>query len=304
MSKSQDKHTQPKAGNGHAPACSVAAREAAFGYPRDFLENQFVYLAISPRAGGLSIGVNFNPVVKCTFNCLYCEIDRARPACAAHFDIERMVGELDKTLGMVCAGRLREQPRYMKLPGELLQLRHVTLSGDGEPTLARHFAAALREILHLRTLGRFPFFKIVLVTNSTALNRPKVREGLKLLTGEDEVWAKLDGGSQEYMNRLNGTKMPIEKILHNILLLGRQRPVVIQSLFPAIDGVEPPEAEIEEYAQRLKELQTAGAKISLVQIYSATRPMVWRRCSHLPLKTLSRIAQRVRQVANLRAEVF
>jgi hypothetical protein len=49
---------------------------------------------------------------------------------------------------------------------------------------------------------------------------------------------------------------------------------VIQSLFPAIHGVEPSPTEIAEYVQRLKELKEAGAQIALVQIYSATlRPI-------------------------------
>ena len=85
-------------GNGRAPARSLVTHEAAFGYPRDFLENRFVYLVISPRAGGLSIGVNVNPIVKCTFQCLYCEIDRAKPARRSRFDVERMGAELRGTI--------------------------------------------------------------------------------------------------------------------------------------------------------------------------------------------------------------
>jgi wyosine [tRNA(Phe)-imidazoG37] synthetase (radical SAM superfamily) len=231
-------------------------------------------------------------------------LDRAQPARAARFDVERMAAELDETLAMACAGRLQRRSRYSKLPKELMQVRHVTLSGDGEPTLASHFTEALREINHLRVRGGIPFFKIVLVTNSTALDRPEVQEGLKLLKREDEIWAKLDGGTQEYLNRVNGATIPIEKILDNILLTGRRHPVVIQSLFPAIHGEEPPAGEIEKYAQRLKELKQSGAEISLVQIYSATRPMARTGCTHLPLKSLSQIAQTVRQVAGLRADVF
>lgn len=291
-------------GNGLAAAPGAVTPQAAFEYPRDFQDNRFVYLTISPRARGLSIGVNLNPRVNCTFDCLYCEIDRAQPARAARFDVGRMAAELDDTLHLAYAGRLRQQPRYARLPDELLEVRHVALSGDGEPTLADHFADSLREINHLRARGGIPFFKIVLVTNSTALDRPEVQGGLKLLKREDEIWAKLDGGTQEYLNRLNGATMPIEKILENILLTARQRPVVIQSLFPAIHGEEPPAEEIKQYAQRLKELKQAGADISLVQIYSATRPMARTGCSHLPLKSLSKIAQTVRQVAGLWAEVF
>lgn len=289
---------------GRATALAAAGDEAAFEYPRDFLENRFVYLVISPRAGGLSVGVNVNPLMKCTFDCLYCEIDRVQPARAARFDPERMGAELDETLRLAEAGHLRTRPRYAKLPANLLQVRHVALSGDGEPTLADHFTEALFEIVHVRARGGLPFFKIVVVTNSTALDRPEVQKGLNLLKHSDEVWAKLDGGTQDYLNRLNGAAMPVEKILDNILQLGRRRPVVIQSLFPAIHGAEPPADEIQQYALRLKELKQAGAQISLVQIYSATRPMARTGCSHLPLKSLSQIAQTVRQVAGLHAEVF
>jgi hypothetical protein len=87
-------------------------------------------------------------------------------------------------------------------------------------------------------------------------------------------------------------------------MVARQRPVVIQSLFPAINGEPPPASEIKQYAPRLKELKEAGAEISLVQIYSATRPMAGARYRHLPLKSLSQIAKRVRRVAGLRAEIF
>jgi wyosine [tRNA(Phe)-imidazoG37] synthetase (radical SAM superfamily) len=297
--------TMDPGGKGPAPARASLDPEAAFAYSRDFLENQFVYLTISPRAGGLSIGVNLNPEVKCSFACLYCEVDRAQPARAARFDVERMTAELDETLKLAYAGRLRQRPHYARLPDKLLEVRHVTLSGDGEPTLADGFLEALKAITLLRVRGGgFPFFKIVLVTNSTALDRPNVQEALKLLAREDEIWAKLDGGTQDYLNRLNGATVPVGKILDNILLVGRQRPVVIQSLFPAINGVEPPAEEIQEYALRLKELNQAGAQIPLVQIYSATRPMARTGCSHLPLKSLSQIARTVRQVAGLHAEVF
>ena len=80
--------------------------------------------------------------------------------------------------------------------------------------------------------------------------------------------------------------------------------MVIQSLFPAIHGEEPPFEEIKEYALRLKDLKAGGAQISLVQIYSAARPGINAECGHLPLRVLSQIAQTVRQMTGLRTEVF
>ena len=250
------------------------------------------------------MGLNMNPNKLCNFQCVYCEVHRDEPARESRLDVDAMATELKKTLLTVREGRLRERPWYRSLPDELLSLRHVALSGDGEPTFAPDFVESVQAVVHIRALGGFPFFKLVLLTNATGLDRPYVQEGLKFFTKSDEIWAKLDGGTQAYLNKVDRMDVPLEKVLANILTLARQRPVIIQSLFPSIDGEEPPLEEIEQYAQRLKELKANGAQIPLVQIYSATRPTPNSGCGHLPLKTLSRIAQTVRQVAGLKAEVF
>jgi wyosine [tRNA(Phe)-imidazoG37] synthetase (radical SAM superfamily) len=276
----------------------------AFGCPRDFLDNRFVYTVVSPRARGLSVGVNMNPDKYCNFDCVYCEVNRNDPAHESKLDVGVMVAELERTLAAVRSGGIRGRPNYRTLPDDLLKLRHVALSGDGEPTLCPRFAEAVEAVVHLRARGGFPFFKVVLITNATGLDRPEVEAGLSLFTPRDEVWAKLEAGTQEYMARVNNTDFSIEKILASILCLARDRPVIIQSLFPSIDGEGPPASEIEAYIQRLKELKEAGAQIPLVQIYSATRPTAHPECGHLPLRTLSAIARRVREVSGLKAEVF
>ena len=282
-----------------------AVREIAFDRPRDFLDNRFVYAVVSPRARGLTLGVNMNPDKRCNFDCLYCEVDRATPPRESTLDVGVMASELHRTLEQIRQGRLRTHPQYHSLSDELLRLRHVALSGDGEPTLSPHFAEVVQAVVHIRALGGFPFFNIVLITNATGLDRPHVQESLKRFTKSDEIWVKLDGGTQEYLDKVSRMKdVTLGKILSNILHLARQRPVVIQSLFPAINGEEPTAEDIHQYAQRLNELKSDGAQISLVQIYSANRPMSHAECGHLPLKTLSHIAQVVRQVAGLPAEVF
>ena len=172
----------------------LAIPETAFGCPRDFLNNRFVYAVISARAHGLSLGVNMNPDKYCSFDCLYCEVDRRNAPREAKLDVDAMAAELHKTLTFVLAGKLHERPWYSALSEELFTLRHVALSGDGEPTLAPNFAEAVESIVHIRALGEFPFFKIVLITNATGLDRPQVQQGLKHFTKSDEIWAKLDGG--------------------------------------------------------------------------------------------------------------
>lgn len=276
----------------------------AFGCPRDDLDQRFVYSVISPRARGLSVGVNMNPDKKCDFDCVYCEVDRRKESLDKVLDVTAMAAELEHTIGLVHSGLIRQRPFYRNLPPELLELRHVALSGDGEPTLSPNFVEGVETVVHLRARNRFPFFKLVLITNSSGLDRPEVIEGLQYFTQNDEIWAKLDAGTQGYMDRVNKPAIALEKQMSNILFWATRRPVIIQSLFASIQDQEPPVEEIEAYAARLKELKESGAQIPLVQIYSATRPTAHWECGHLPLRALSRIAQTVRSISGLRAEIF
>ena len=278
--------------------------QTAFGRPRNSLGNRFVYAVISQRAHGLSIGVNLNPDHQCNFDCVYCEVDRDAPVRERQVDTKVLAEELRHLLRLAYNGRLRELEWFRHLPPELLELKEVALSGDGEPTLCVNFDKVVRSVLQVRARSGLPFFKIVLITNTAGLDFPEVARGVKLLTKGDEIWAKLDAGTQEYMDKINRSDIPLWRVLANILALGKQRPIIIQSLFPLFKGEKPPRSEIEQYVLRLKELKAAGAQIKLVQVYSAHRPPNQGNCEHLPLKALSLIARRVREVAGLKAEVF
>jgi wyosine [tRNA(Phe)-imidazoG37] synthetase (radical SAM superfamily) len=245
-----------------------------------------------------------NPDKFCNFDCVYCEVDRSKRVRARQINVRAMATELERTLQFVNSGSIGDHPHYQGVPAELLRLRQVCLSGDGEPTLCPNFASAVEAAIHLRARGQVPWFKLVLVTNASGLDQPEVERGLSLFSSRDEVWAKLEAGTQDYLQRVSKADCRLEDILAKILHLARQRAVIIQSLFPAINGQAPPPPEIEAYVQRLKELKDAGAQIPLVQIYSATRPTPHSECGHLPLRTLSGIAKRVREVTALKTEVF
>jgi wyosine [tRNA(Phe)-imidazoG37] synthetase (radical SAM superfamily) len=211
--------------------------------------------------------------------------------------------ELRKTLELVESGKIRENAAYRGLSDDLLKMRHVAFSGDGEPTLSAKFAEAVQAAVHVRA-RHLPFFKLVLITNGSGLDSAEVQRNLKYLTRDDEIWIKLDAGTQPYMDQVNRSQVPLRKVLDNALLIGRRRPIIIQSLFPCISDQEPPQTEIDEYVNCLNELKNGGAEISLVQIYSATRPTARSQCGHLPLKVLSRISQLIKSQTGIKADVF
>lgn len=278
--------------------------EMGFGYPRYFHGGRSVYTVISPRAKGLTIGVNLNPDRYCNFDCVYCEVHGPKPETPSPCDVEAASLELERLLSLSLSGLLGQMECYRTVPNELLALQEVTLSGDGEPTLCPNFSEVVGAVIRLRALGRFPFFKIVLVTNASGLLLPEVSAGLRMLTSRDEIWAKLDAGTQRWMNQINHPQIDIEEILKNIRTVGTQRDIVIQTLFPLLQKSPPPAAEVEAYIHRLQTLKTQGTRISQVQIYSAHRPTTHAGCDHLPLRTLSQIARQVREETNLHVEVY
>lgn len=274
------------------------------GYRRDYLGNRFIYVTMSPRARGLSVGVNLSPDKRCNFACVYCDVDRAQPGESARIDLEVLARELGAVLALAREGKLRARPAYQHIPAELCQVQEVALGGEGEPTLSPQFAEAMQILVHTRAVSPPPFFKLVLMTNASSLDTPAVKEGLHHLTFRDEVWVKLDAGTQSQMNIINRTNLTLKKILANIQRLGCQRPIVIQSLFPCFQGQGLSSVELEQYICRLSELKSAGAQITLVQVYSAQQPTAHPQCGHLPLPSLTYIAQRIHEATGLTAQVF
>src|SRR5438270_11887785 len=91
-------------------------RGSAFGCPRDFLGNRFVYVVVSSRARGLSIGVNMNPDKRCSFDCVYCEVNRTTAPSDLKIDIDVLARELQRTLAVVASGGLHELESYRHVP--------------------------------------------------------------------------------------------------------------------------------------------------------------------------------------------
>jgi wyosine [tRNA(Phe)-imidazoG37] synthetase (radical SAM superfamily) len=275
---------------------------ALLAKPREFMGNQFVYAVITSRAGGLSVGVNMNPDQRCNFDCCYCEVRRIPEKLGAQLELQTLKQELLHVVAMAYRGHLRTLDQFAMLPAELLELKEVALSGDGEPSLVSNFDEVVREILLIRHLTG-PF-KMVLFTNGTGLHLPAVQRGLQYFEPTDEIWIKLDTGTEGLMRRINGTALPLDAVTNNIIALGRSRPVVIQSLFCILDGQAPSDDEVATFVEKLRELKAHGAQIALVQVYSVSRSPARPGCKHLPLARLSQIAREVRTKTGLKAEVF
>jgi wyosine [tRNA(Phe)-imidazoG37] synthetase (radical SAM superfamily) len=114
-------------------------------------------------------------------------------------------------------------------------------------------------------------------------------------THQGEIWAKLECGTEDYFRRVERTPVPFQRILDNITQAARVRPLVIQSLFLRIGGEPPPDDELEAYCRRLNEIQSAGGRLSLVQIYTVARRPAESYVTPLDDGQVDRIVALVRQ---------
>lgn len=85
--------------------------------------------------------------------------------------------------------------------------------------------------------------------------------------------------------------------------LARERPIVLQSLFLAIGGVGPDDAEIAAWVGRMGEIVGQGGRIGHVQVYTVARAPSDPRCGPLEATRLEAIAARAR-AAGLDATVY
>ena len=102
---------------------------------------------------------------------------------------------------------------------------------------------------------------------------------------------------------MDGTRLPFQRILDNLLLVARERPIVVQSLFLTLDGVGPDDAEIAAWADRLREITAQGGRIDHVQVYTVARAPSDPRCGPLDAARLEAIAAAAR-AAGLAAAVY
>ncbi len=281
---------------------------------RDLGDNRYVYAVVSRRARGLSIGLNLNPDKVCNFDCPYCQVDRTVPGGPSDIDLDVLEAELDRLLGWVADGSLWQHPPFDTVAPALRRVADIAFAGDGEPTTPAAFPGAVERVRAVRARHGLdgapgpdgvarPYVPIRLLTNATMLHRDRVRAALP---GVDEVWGKLDAGTEAYFRKVDGTTCPFGRVLRNLAetaaALPADRPLVIQSMFCAFDGAGPDDAEIDAWLGRLDAIAAAGP-IGQVQIYTVARKPSDTTVGPVPTARLEAIAERVR-ARGLRADVY
>lgn len=280
--------------------------KAHLDHRRAWQDFDYAYPVISRRSRGVSLGLDLNPDKVCSFNCVYCEVDRLNPPRRKDLDLSQMEQEMSSLLDLTLSGELFKYPPFDSARPEQRRLNDIAFSGNGEPTLCKVFNEAVLCMARLLKDRGLNDVKLVLITNSTRLLEPSIQFGLQtLMENNGEIWAKLDAGTEDHYRRISRSGVAFGKVLENILETAKKWPITLQTLFLEWEGEAPSDCELEAYSAHISRFLKEGAKLQGLHLYTVARPTPELHANALPALQLEGIAQQLRsRFPGLAVEVF
>jgi wyosine [tRNA(Phe)-imidazoG37] synthetase (radical SAM superfamily) len=248
------------------------------------LQDAAVYGPIRSRRLGLSLGINPLPVSYklCDFDCVYCQYG---------WTPEKGTGEKIKPLADLL-GEIDAAFSRHALQG--LNIKCLTIAGNGEPTLYPYFHDFVKGLLGLRDLY-LPGVKIGILSDSSQIHRPRIRQGLELL---DERYMKLDAGTPERIAEVNRPRgdFNFERMRDHLKSLP---PFVIQSLFIEGSQENTNDADVNAWIQVISEIRPAE-----VQVYTIDRRPADPGLKPVSQRRLNEIARACEKTTGISSIVF
>lgn len=249
-----------------------------------FLFDKIIFGPVKSRRLGVSLGINLLPATRkvCNFNCIYCECGWTKKDDnqAGSLPSRREVYEaLDKKLS---------EMKEMNVTPDV-----ITYAGNGEPTLHPDFAGIIDDSIELRN-KYFPEAKISVLSNSTAIRKPAVRDAL--LKADMNI-LKLDSAFDLTVKIHNqpSVNVKVDELIED--LTGFNSNLIIQTLFlrgihngKTIDNTTP--GEIAAWLKAIEKIRP-----SEVMIYTISRDTPeGSQLEKVPLAELNKIAAMVRKL--------
>jgi len=255
----------------------------------------YVYPVVSRRAGGVSVGINLNPNNACNWACVYCQVPDLTRGAAPEIDLAQLESELRAMLADILHGDFMQT----RVPEGARRLNDIALSGNGEPTSARAFPQIIELIGRVMAdFGLTGTIKLVLITNGSLADRPRVQDGLtKMAALDGEVWFKFDSATAAGMRAVNQTRISPDKQLERLATAARLCPTWLQTCVFALDGTPPSDAEQAAYLAAVKRIRQTGIPVQGVLLYGLARPSMQPqagRLSALPADWLEAWAEKIR----------
>jgi wyosine [tRNA(Phe)-imidazoG37] synthetase (radical SAM superfamily) len=243
------------------------------------LQTGIVYGPVHSRRLGRSLGVNLAPAggKACNFNCSYCQYGWTRfPNTRDWLRAADIIDAVDAAL--------------IATP----DVDHITVAGNGEPTLHPGFGPIAEGLYHVRA-RRAPTAKLALLSNGSTLNRLDVVYSLAKF---DVRAMKLDAGDATTFRLMNASGLSLGRLIAGLRSVGH---LTLQSMFVqdaegVIDNTTP--RAIDAWLEAIERVAPAS-----VDVYTIARSTARPSLRKVPPATLESIASRVRALG-VPARVF
>jgi len=274
----------------------MASTLTTINHSRDVAGLKYVYPVLSRRAGGLSIGINFNTNNACNWRCVYCQVPDLQAGAAPEMDFQLLEDELRFFLDDVLNGNFYE--RFL-IPDGNRVIKDIAISGNGEPTSLKEFASAVTLIGEVATeIGVLPQSSFVLITNGSLVHQPRVQAGLKKLKEYGgEVWFKFDSATEAGRRLINNAKQSYQASLENLMLSARLCPTRLQTCLLDYDKRGLSEEEKQAYLDMLKTINKKHVSLKGIMLYTIARPSMQPEAAlleKLSVESLNALADEIR----------
>ncbi|MDQ7091603.1 MAG: radical SAM protein [Methylococcales bacterium] len=257
----------------------------------------YVYPVISRRAGGLSIGINFNPNNACNWRCIYCQVPDLKKGAAPNIEFKTLEHELNNFLADVLEGDFYQR---FNVPDAQRVIKDIAISGNGEPTSVKEFAKAITVIGECATKWSvLPQANFVLITNGSFIHRQDVQHGLKRLKDyQGEIWFKVDSATSEGISLINNSSMSPQAQFSKLITATHLCQTKLQTCFVNYQHQGLLDSEKQAYLtliQRLKPLNL----INEIMLYTIERQSFQKEAVDLekmPFETLESLANEIREL--------
>ena len=238
-----------------------------------------IFGPVHSRRLGISLGINLLPADGkcCSFDCIYCECG---------LNAERRPRLPLPTREEVSQALERQ---LLKMHDENLHPDVLTFAGNGEPTLNPKFPEIVDDVIRLRD-RLCPEAKISVLSNSTQIHRPEVRQAL-LRT--DNPIMKLDTVQADYIRLVDRPQghYDVERIIDHLAEMSPK--VIIQTMFmkgpEATDNTE--ETYVGPWLEALQHIRPRQ-----VMVYTLDRETPAQGLEKASPQRLDEIADRVRAI--------
>lgn len=275
----------------------MASTLTVSNHNRDVAGLKYVYPVFSRRAGGLSIGINFNPNNACNWRCIYCQVPGLKLGSAPEMDFQLLEQELRYFLNEVLKGSFYER---FHVDEDKRAIKDIAISGNGEPTSLKDFDKAVALIGEIATeYGVLPQSHFVLISNGSLIHLARVQAGLrKLKEFGGEVWFKLDSATEVGRRLMNNAGQSSKASEEKLILSAKLCPTKLQTCLLDYDGRGLGVEEKQAYLALLKRIK-AVVKLEGVMLYTIARPSLQPeagRLKKLSADALNAFADEIRRL--------